>query len=161
MRRGLDALYWLSGTLAMLLMVAIALLVLIQMGSRLFRVVAPGVDDFAGYALVAAAFLALGPSLKAGSHVRVTLIVNRFGPALGRWVDAAAVAFGAMVAAYFAWASLEFVIDSYRFDEIATGMVATPMWLPRLCMPAGLIIMTIAFVDELHGVLFLGRRLHD
>ena len=50
-------------------MIIILLMVVTQMGSRMIGVVAPGVDDFAAYSVVAVIFLGLAPALKSGLSV--------------------------------------------------------------------------------------------
>jgi hypothetical protein len=45
------------------------------------------------------------------------------------------------------------VYDSYRLNDLANGVVAIPLWIPQLGFAGGLVILTIAFVDELIHVL--------
>ena len=166
MRQTIDLLYTLARVLAIFLLVAIAVLVLVQMGSRLFKIVVPGVDDFAAYCLAAASFLALAPTLRAGAHIRVTLMIRNFGPRLGRAFDVWCVLVGIFLSGYFAYYSVDFVWDSYRFNEVGHAMVATPLWIPRSFMALGLIILFIAFIDELVTIFRGGRlvsteRIHD
>src|SRR4051794_23834160 len=79
-RRVLDRVYELSGCLAGLCLVAIAVLVLAQIVGRLLGILVPSADDFAGYAMGASVFLALAHTLRAGGHIRVSLIIDRLGP---------------------------------------------------------------------------------
>ena len=39
--------------------------------------------------------------------------------------------------------------DSWRFNDISQGVVAVPLWLPQLGYSVGLVVLFIAFVDEL------------
>jgi TRAP-type C4-dicarboxylate transport system permease small subunit len=157
LRRVLDALYGGAAALAMLLLVAIACLVVAQMASRLFLVVLPGIDDFAGYCLAAATFLGLAPTFKAGAHIRVTMLGYFVGPRVVHWLDLAVLVVGIVFTAYFTWAAIDFVKDSYEFNEIATAMVRTPLWIPRIAIPVGLAVLLIALVDELVRVARGGR----
>lgn len=156
MRRALDSLYWLAGMLTAVSMVAILVLVVVQMGSRLFRVVVPGTDDFAAYAFVAATFLGLAPTLKAGAHIRVQVILDAVPRRAAWFAEVWALAVGLLLTLYFAWWTLDFVRDSWRFNEVATAMVATPLWIPRSGMLLGLVIFAVALADEL--VLTASRR---
>ena len=149
MRKALDRLYWLTGIVAAFSLVAILVLVVIQMGSRMFRVVIPGTDDFAAYALVAATFLGLAPTFKAGAHIRVQVVLDALPRRAAWFAEIWALAVGLALTTYFAWWTLDFVHDSWRFNEVATAMVATPLWIPRSAMFAGLAIFAIALADEL------------
>ncbi|MCU0764411.1 MAG: TRAP transporter small permease subunit [Hydrogenophaga sp.] len=42
----------------------------------------PGLDAYAGYAIVCALFLALPATLASGDHIRVTLVLDRLSPAM-------------------------------------------------------------------------------
>ena len=43
--------------------------------------------------------------------------------------------------------------DSWRFHDMSQGVIAVPLWLPQLGYSSGLVILLIAFVDELVHVL--------
>ena len=42
---------------------------------------------------------------------------------------------------------------SWRFHDMAQGVLAVPLWIPQLGYSGGLVILFIAFVDELVHVL--------
>lgn len=157
MRRALDALYSAAGAAAALLIVAVAVLVLTQIMSRLLHVDVPGVDDIAGYCLAGASFLALAPTLKHGAHIRVSLFIEKLGAGSARFCDIASLVVGLLLTLYFSWSCVDFVWDSYRFGEVNHGMVATPLWIPRLVLPIGLIVLAVALLDEIFRVVKGGR----
>jgi len=43
--------------------------------------------------------------------------------------------------------------DSYRFNDMAQGVVAVPLWIPQTGYSGGLVILAIALIDELVNVL--------
>ena len=43
--------------------------------------------------------------------------------------------------------------DSWRFNDMAQGVLPMPLWIPQLGYCGGLVILLIAFVDELVHVL--------
>jgi TRAP-type C4-dicarboxylate transport system permease small subunit len=160
-RRLLDAIYRASAALAGLLIVATLALVVVQMISRLFRVTVPGVQDLAGYGVAATAFLALASTLRAGSHVRVNLLLAHL-PARAAWLlEVWCCLLGAVLSGYMAYWSIDLVNDSYDFGEVASALLPVPLWIPRLTMVIGTIVLTIAFVDELAHVLRGGRPRYE
>lgn len=153
MRRWLKAAEQLfySGTLALsaAMMVAILLLVLAQMASRVFGVVVPGIDEFAGYAVAAGLFLGLAHTLRADGHIRVRLLVDRMPERVAVVAEAAATLFGASAAVFVAFALIDFTYESWRFKEVAHTLLPTPLWIPRAVMAFGAICFAIAFMHRL------------
>ena len=43
--------------------------------------------------------------------------------------------------------------DSWRFHDMSQGVIAVPLWLPQLGYSSGLVILLVAFIDELVHVL--------
>ena len=39
--------------------------------------------------------------------------------------------------------------DLFRFNDMTQGVLAVPLWIPQLGYSGGLVILLIAFVDEL------------
>jgi TRAP-type C4-dicarboxylate transport system permease small subunit len=149
MRKALDALYDGAAALAAFFMVALLVMVLLSITSRLLHFHVPGTDAYAGYLMAAAGFLALAHTLKRGEHIRVTLLINALAGtprrALELWALAAASAL-ALLGAYY---SARLVWQSRAFNDISTASDATPLWLPQLGMAIGTAVLAIAFVDEL------------
>jgi TRAP-type C4-dicarboxylate transport system permease small subunit len=63
--------------------------------------------------------------------------------------------------AFFAWHAARFTFDSYRFNDMAQGVVAVPLWIPQLGYSAGLGILAVAFLDELVHVARGGRPRYE
>ena len=79
MRRALNALYGGAAWLAALFMIALLVAVLLSIAGREFNFHVKGTDAYAGYCMAASAFLALAHTLKRGEHIRVNLLLERFG----------------------------------------------------------------------------------
>ena len=149
MRAVLDGLYRLSGWLAAFCLAAIAAFVVVQVTGRLLGVLVPGADDLAGYALMASSFLALGPTLRAGVHIRVTLLLHRAPPARRRALELWCLALGALICGYLAWHVIEMAGDAWQFGEMSTGNLAVPLWIPQSIMAFGILVLTTALLDDL------------
>ena len=149
MRRALERLYALCAGLAALFLAAIGVLTLAQIGGRLAGLLVPLADEFAGFCLAAATFLALAPTLRAGGHVRVGLMLSRTRGRGRRLVEAWCLAVGAAVTGYFAWYSADMTWESFQFGDVGQGLVPTPLWIPQLGMTVGIAVLAVAFVDDL------------
>jgi hypothetical protein len=54
---------------------------------------------------------------------------------------------------FFAWHASVMTWQSLKFSDISQGVIAVPLWIPQLGYSGGLVILFIAFVDELVHVL--------
>ena len=165
MRKFLNLLYQASGALAAVFLAAICAIVMLQVGANmidsLFRLVTgeplglliPSYSEFTGFFLVSASFLALAYSLRSGSHIRVSLIIRGFSGRARLWIDLWCTVSGAIFTSFFAWHAVLMVIDSYEYNDISYGMIPVPIWIPQLGMALGLVILTIALLDEMITVL--------
>lgn len=149
MRKLLDGLYAASGWLAGLCMIGVLLMVLLSIISRNFGFSAPGTDAYAGYAMAGAGFLALASTLKKGEHIRVTLVLGALKGTSRKVLELVALLIAVVLSGFLAFYSCRLVWQSLEFNDISTGIDATPMWIPQLSMAAGTIVFFIAFVDEM------------
>ena len=149
MRRLLNGLYDTCAALAALCMVALLVMVMLGIVSRLLHFHVPGTDAYAGYLMAGAGFLALAHTLKRGEHIRVTLLLSSLQGGARRALELWALAAASGLAGLMAFYSARLAWQSRAFDDISTGNDATPLWLPQLVMAVGTLVLLIAFVDEL------------
>ena len=161
MRTFFDRLFEVTGWLAGLFMVGTLLAVLSSIVGRLlpaFEV--HGADAYAGYCMAASAFLALATTLRRGEHIRVTLVINRLSDRAHRWLDVFCHVVALLVASALAFYSVRLVQQSLAFNDISTGLDATPLWIPQLGMAVGTCVLALAFAVELADLL-AGRKLRE
>ncbi len=165
MRRTLDWIYTASGYAAAAFIVGIAGLVFAQVclnltdklysfftGSALGLTI-PSYSDFTGFFLAAATFLALAYTLRAGGHIRVSLVTGRMPPPVRHFFEILALILGLSMAAYASWYMFGLVRESLEFGDKSSGMISVPIWIPQMPVLIGLSILTIALMDELLSVL--------
>ena len=149
MRRFLDGLYATSAWLAGISMIGVLLMVLLTIFSRAFGFAAPGTDAYAGYAMAGAGFMALASTLKAGEHIRVTLILGMLKGKALKSLEVVALLIATALAGFLAFYACRLVWQSWEIDDISVGIDATPLWIPQIVMAMGTLIFFIAFCDEL------------
>jgi TRAP-type C4-dicarboxylate transport system permease small subunit len=147
-RKALDALYDAAGYLAAFFMVGILFMVLASVVGRLVGFNLRGSDAYAGYCMAAASFLALAHTLKRGEHIRVTLLMERFGGRLKRPLELWSHAAGTFFCAVLAFYSVRLVWQSWAFHDISQGNDATPLWIPQIAMALGAMVLLAAMVDD-------------
>ena len=152
-RRILDGLYLASGWLAGLFLVAIFVLMMLLSIGRQVGFNIPAGDDFTSWCMAAMAFLGLAHTFRSGEMIRVGLLIDRLTGKTRHGVEIGALAIGCFFVGFFAWYAVRMTWDSFRFNDMAQGVLAVPLWIPQLGYSGGLVILLIAFVDELVHVL--------
>ena len=156
LRRALDRLYFASGVLAALFLIAILTLIVVQMIARWTGEVFPGAPDYAGYCMAAASFFAFAHALNRGSHIRVSIVLNAVSGGVRRLIETWCFAIGTALGWYFVYYASRFVYFSWKFGDISQGQDATPIWIPQMSMLIGAVVFAIALTDHLIHVLFAG-----
>ncbi len=153
LRSLLDGLYRFAGYLAGLFLIVIFLL---MMGLSLGRGVGiniPAGDDIASWSMAAMAFLGLAHTFRSGEMIRVGLLTDRV-QGRTRWLlEMFSLVIGLGFVGFFAWHAVQLTYDSYRFNDMAQGVLAIPLWIPQTGYATGLVILFIAFADEFVHVL--------
>lgn len=143
-----------------LALIGIGCIILADVGLRLVASQVPASDDFSGYGLVAVLFLGLAPAYRRGEHIRVGLIIDRIGGRVRHGLETVLLA-AALVA--IGWATFwcgRMVFDSWRFHDVASGLVAVPLWIPQLSMVVGLAVFAVALAEDLLRALKGGTPSH-
>ncbi|MCG7622201.1 TRAP transporter small permease [Epibacterium sp. Ofav1-8] len=165
MRPVLDLIYRAAGGLAAFFIVAIVALVFAQVILNLADKVSaaiwgvgvgltiPSYSDFTGFFLAASSFLALAYALRAGGHIRVTLLTNTLSPRLRRLFEIVVIGLALVMSGYATWYMGLLLLESLEFGDRSAGMVSVPLWLPQSPVALGLAILTLALADELVCVL--------
>src|SRR5262245_15318796 len=153
MRRALDRLYAGSGALAAVCVFLICALMLAQAFARGMGGQIRGTDDIVSWLRAAASFLALGHTFRHGELVRVGLWLDRLGPRGRRVMEIFALSLAGLFVGYMLWSVASFVYDSWKFKEVAQGLIKVPIWIPQLTFLLGVAILFVAILDELQVVL--------
>ncbi len=169
MRRILDSFYGAALWASAFCLAAIATMVGAQLAGRLVdgtlsllhlprtNFVILSLAEISGYLLGAASFLALAPTLKAGTHIRVTMALGVLNEQTRRAAEFFAFSVAALAAGYIAWNLARFAYVSYSFNEVSTGIIRVPLYYPQAVMAFGALTLTIALVDELFVLATRGR----
>ncbi len=165
MRRILDRLYTWSGYIGAGFIAAICVVVFAQVVlnaiDRVAKIITgsaigltiPSYSDFTGFFLTAASFFALAYALREGAHIRVTLIIQHTTGILRQVIEFFCVFLALSVAVYFCWYTVLLTYESYTYNDLSSGIIAVPIWIPQSSMVLGLAILSIALLDDLITIL--------
>jgi len=153
MRRGLDRLYDAAGALAACFVLVILVLMIGQSVLRELGVRTGAVNDVVSWCCAAASFFAMAHAFKHGDFVRVTLLLDALPAQPRRVLEIVALGIGSVAVGYLAWWACRFTYDSWRFNELAQGLLPIPIWIPQSSFALGALLLFVAVVDELVLVL--------
>jgi|TARA_R110000787_G_scaffold53429_2_gene125226 TRAP-type C4-dicarboxylate transport system permease small subunit len=148
-RKLLDYLFKFSAGLAAFFLIAIALLILAQSIGRVLGIAVHDANEMAGFALAAGTFLALGPAFRAGTHIRVQIVLSHLKGGFRRVMETITLCAASFLGGYFAWWVSVLAEESYSYGDTSPGVLAFPLWIPQAAMAFGLIVFTIAMIEAL------------
>lgn len=157
LRRALDGLYLGAGYLAAIFLLLIFAIMMVMSVGRQFALNIPAGDDFASWCMAAMAFLGLAHTFKRGEMIRVGMVLERLRGRTKQIAEIVALIVATGFVLYYARHAAQMTYDSWRFNDMAQGVVALPLWIPQLGFSGGLAILSIALIDELVSVI-RGRR---
>lgn len=153
MRRFLDTLYAAAGALAALCVLAIFVLMIVGSLGRELGWRVGTINDLVAWLCAAAAFLAMAQAFRNGDFVRVTLLLEHLPPRPRRGVEIVSLAIAAVAIGYLAWWAARFTYESWQFNEMPTGLLVVPLWIPQTSFVVGALLFFVAVLDELILVL--------
>ena len=152
-QRVIDPLSRLALLLSAMCLVLMTVIVFAQITLRYLGIGFVWGSNVAGYALVAATFLAMAPTLRRDLHVRVGLVLTRVPERVRFALEVWSYVVGLFFTIYAArWCIIQ-VIQSYQFGDVSIGIVAFPLWIPQTFMAIGFCLFALAMLEGLLAVL--------
>ena len=153
MRIFLDRLYLYAGYAAGVMLVMVFGIMMYMSVGRQFGLNIPAGDDFASWFMCAMSFLGLAHTFKKGEIIRVGILLEQVS-GRKRWaLEVIALSTATAFVLYFTWYAIAMTYDSWRFNDMAQGVVSVPLWIPQLGFCGGLVVLMIALIDEMIHVL--------
>lgn len=152
MRGRLNRLYEWAGYAAAVCIVLIFLAMIGSSALRQLGVAVAGVDDVVSWLTAAAASLGMAHAFRSGDFVRMTLVIDRLPSRGRRKAEIAALAIGLVASAYAAYWVVRSVYESWVYQEMTSGLLVMPLWIPQVSFAIGSLLLFIALADEFVSV---------
>lgn len=146
--KGLNGLYKLSGALAALCLVMMALCVILSIVSRLIDWYVPGLTEIAGYLMGAANCLALAYTFRGKAHIQVTLFIEKMGVKKQYLFALFALLMTSFITVYVAYYMARLTYFSWDFEEVSDGSIAFPLWIPQSVISIGCMLFALSVVHS-------------
>ncbi|MGZ3341371.1 MAG: TRAP transporter small permease subunit [Reyranella sp.] len=163
---GIDRLSRLDGWLGAGCLVTLTGLMLAEVLVRALSNVFPWVPadipvawEYSSYLMAATFTFGAAMTLRAGGHIRVTLVLARVSPATRRKMETVLALMGVCFCGYLAWAMAYFTWRSFDSGQTSVSS-GTLMWIPQAFVSFGIVLLTIQFVARFFQAA-LGLPLED
>jgi TRAP-type C4-dicarboxylate transport system permease small subunit len=162
----IDTLGRLDGWLGAACLVALTCLMLGEVLVRALSDIFPWVPadipvawEYSSYLMAAAFTFGAAMTLRAGGHIRVTLVLARVNSATRRWMETVLAALGVAFTGYLALAMVNFTWRSFSSGQVSISS-ESPLWVPQALVTFGIVLLVLQFVARFFQALF-GLPLED
>lgn len=145
-----DKLSWGAAQVAVAALIAMTLLITFEVIVRKsFDISTKIAHDFSGYLLVVLTFFGAAITLKAGRHLRVTVLFARLNQRIQSILYKIYLIIGISFVLVLLWASSEFVMNAYTKGWLTESVIAIPEFIPEAFIPLGLLFFVLQLVAQL------------
>ncbi len=153
MKRPLQWIFDATGAIAAFFVFAIFVVMLGATVLRELGMRTGGTEDVVSWLTAAAAFFGLAHTFRHGDFVRVTLMLEKLSAPARQRVEIFCLLIATLFTAYITVSVFRYVYDSWQYNDMGTGMIVLPLWIPQSSLVIGSALLCLAFADELLWVL--------
>jgi TRAP-type C4-dicarboxylate transport system permease small subunit len=153
--RWIDRMGFAGGWIAAACLVVLTLLILAEIAVRLLSdfIAAVPADipvawEYSSYLMGASFLFGAAMTLRAGSHIRVSLLLANAPPPVRRLLEIVSAAGGTALTVFLAWSLLSFALEAYERDQTSISS-ASPLWIPQMSLVAGAALLALQMVGRL------------
>jgi TRAP-type C4-dicarboxylate transport system permease small subunit len=133
-----------------LALVSLVLLVCAEIVARSFFSYSLKVmEELAGYLVVGLTLFGASLSLRSNSLFQVGFVLHALPAALQRVLNLLFQLISLGVCAVLIWQTGKLVLSSYARGNVAPTTLMTPLWIPQLLVPLGLLMIAIFIIEQL------------
>lgn len=117
-------------------------------GRYLFNFSTLIVDEYGAYLFVACTFFGMAYSFKQGHFLRVTMAMSRMSLTSVRYFYFGACIVGFLFSIIITCEVVKLTYTSYLFNSKSIQPSGTPLVIPQLILPIGMVLVTLSFLTE-------------
>ena len=148
----LKSTYKISGYIAAIFLILVAVFILTGISSRIFGFYIRGLAEYSGYSMAASSFFALAYTFYSKAHIRITLFIEKIESKKRRFTEIWCLLIGSFFSGFMAYYFIKMVIISIKFEERSEGADEIFIWIPRAILAIGSFIL---FICVFHHLVFL------
>jgi TRAP-type C4-dicarboxylate transport system permease small subunit len=148
----LKKLYRLSGYIAAIFLIFVAIFILTGVASRLFGFYIRGLAEYSGYSMAASSFLALAFTFGEKGHIRITLFLEKANKKIKRFLELWCLSVATFFSGFLSFYFIKMLLISIDFKERSEGADEIYIWIPQTTVAIG---STIFFICITHNFILL------
>lgn len=125
----------------------ICLLIVGQIVGRWFGIAIPSAEDFTGFLLVSTLFYGLAYSFRHNSHIRVLFIIDKMSTHRVK-AEFLSLTVLLVLVGYLTYSLTLYTYETYTFNEVSTGYIPVPLWIPQSSMVLGSALFFVAIAED-------------
>ncbi|MDC1129539.1 TRAP transporter small permease [Candidatus Pelagibacter sp.] len=155
----LKSTYKISGYIAAIFLILVAVFILTGISSRIFGFYIRGLAEYSGYSMAASSFFALAYTFYEKAHIRITLFIEKIESKKRRFTEIWCLLVGSFFSGFMAYYFIKMVIISIKFEERSEGADEIFIWIPQASLAMGSFIF---FICVFHHLVFsiLNKRIN-
>jgi TRAP-type C4-dicarboxylate transport system permease small subunit len=147
----LKSTYKISGYIAAIFLMLVAVFILTGISSRIFGFYIRGLAEYSGYSMAASSFFALAYTFYEKAHIRITLFLEKIKNKRRKLAEIWCLSVGSFFSGFMAYYFIKMVIISIKFEERSEGADEMFIWIPQASVAIGSFIF---FICVLHHLVF-------
>ena len=147
----LKSTYKISGYIASIFLILVAIFILTGIASRIFGFYIRGLAEYSGYSMAASSFFALAYTFYESAHIRITLFLEKFDTEKRRYVEIRCLVLSSFFSGFLAFYFIKMTIISVKFQERSEGADEILIWIPHTFVALG---SSVFFICILHHLTF-------
>ncbi|HCY85757.1 MAG TPA: hypothetical protein DHV36_11535 [Desulfobacteraceae bacterium] len=139
-----------GGIIASICMILVTGIILFEVVMRYcFNAPTVWVGEMSIYLCMGIGFFSLAHGLKNNSHFSITLLTDRLTPKRRIQLKMVTDLVGALYSTTFIFKGIELARFAYEIEDVSSGMMATPLWIPWSFVPVGGALLAAQFINKL------------
>lgn len=148
--RWIDKLCALGGAISSFLLGVIAIIIVYEIVMRkLFNAPTAWVGETSIYLWMVVGLLGAAAVLRDDLHFSITTFVDRMSAKNRRRMKIFTNILGLLYACIFVWKGYLYALDSYEMENISSGLMKMPLWIPSAMLPLGGLMLSLQFINKI------------
>lgn len=118
-------------------------------------------EEISRLVMVWGVFVGASTMIRYDEHIRVTMIVDIFGPAGRRATRILALIFLLVFSTWIFWHSIPAVTNSFQSGRSTGSMLDIPSWWMQSAITVGFALITLQILVELGRTIFYNNTVHE
>lgn len=148
--RWIDKLCAVGGAISSFLLGIIAIIIVYEIIMRkLFNAPTAWVGETSIYLWMVVGLLGAAAVLRDDLHFSITAFVDRLSAKNRRRMKLFTNFLGLIYTSIFVWKGYLFALTSYQLEDVSSGLMQMPLWIPGAMLPIGGLMLSLQFINKI------------